>query len=132
MEATFGAAPRNADDLRVERALVASQRAVLDTIAASGSQPLTSEQVELALDAIEDYGDCKIADLAGVDWFADDLEIPALETAAIRALITRAAAREGGTAPTLLRRAVEGIAATDAALQAALRLLEQQAENRQR
>jgi hypothetical protein len=131
LEATFGTAPRDADDLRVERALVASQQAVLDAIAAPGSQPLTSEQVELALDAIEDYGDCEIAGLAGVDWFSDNLEVPALETAAFRALISRAAAREGVTAPSLLRRTVEGIAATEAALEAALGLLEQQAGNRQ-
>jgi hypothetical protein len=124
LESMLGAPASDPDDLRVEIRLLAAQSAVLAVIATPGPRTLGPEEVELALDAIEDFGDCEIADLAGVDWSATEVAAPAMEVAALRELIARAARREGRTAACLLHRVATGIAATRDRLQAVAVLLE--------
>jgi len=106
LEAALGRPRRSARDIHTELVLVDRQRAVLNRVLSSGPACLfTVEEVELLFDALEEFGDCYISDVLGIDWLAADAAPPPLTTDEVRALIELCAFQTA----TVSRAFIEGV-----------------------
>ncbi len=77
LEAALGRPKGSLRDIHTELMMVDTQRAILARIL--GPKPagvFSIEEVELFFDAIEEYGDCSIAEVLGVPWSTDDASAP--------------------------------------------------------
>ncbi|HXH22239.1 MAG TPA: hypothetical protein VNN10_09425 [Dehalococcoidia bacterium] len=120
LEAAFGPAPRNPDDLRIEVDLLDRQAAALAEIANRRRRRFGPDEVELIFDAVGEFAGYEVAEMAGVDLSDPEATVPALTASRLRALIAGAASAQGASLEDLLATVSEGIAAERARLEAAL------------